>query len=312
MPDYISGERALRQEINELKRQIRQLGTATIQNSSVGRAGIRVHSGGIVLIENGGLDVTGTASVLGILAGSGEFDWEGSAELSGPVKITGPFTVDGLTELLKTLSVKGAGKIQVGTAMTLDPSSGSGAVLFNTGVKLEADGSGVRLISGVGPRVFVFPSSAGMQFDPTRAIQVNSSGTHVVGMLWADGGLQTTGSKSFIMEHPTKGRHWLRHGATESPVSGIEYWGEVTLSAEGEATVELPEYFEALAKPEGRTVLVTGRGFVPDWTDIDDGAFVITGEAGRRASWLVKAERFGGDFLVEERQPDWVAAESSS
>lgn len=63
--------------------------------------------------------------------------------------------------------------------------------------------------------------------------------------------------------------------------------------------VLLPDYFEQLAKPYGRAVMVTGRGFAPDWTDITGNYFTVTGKPGGRFSWLVKAARHGADFAVE-------------
>lgn len=126
------------------------------------------------------------------------------------------------------------------------------------------------------------------------------------GTVWAIGGNFSVsgGSKLFHMEHPSKLGHALQHAATESPVSGIEYWGEVTLDAAGRAVIELPDYFEALAKERNRAVLVTGRNGAVDWTDVEGNSFTVTGAPGQRAAWLVKAERHSADFEVE---PYWNA-----
>src|SRR5690606_34696415 len=67
------GATGLRQEIGSLKRDLRRVARATLQNGSIGRAGIRVYDGGWIRIEDGGLQVTGTASVTGTLEGSGTF-----------------------------------------------------------------------------------------------------------------------------------------------------------------------------------------------------------------------------------------------
>ncbi len=50
----------------------------------------------------------------------------------------------------------------------------------------------------------------------------------------------------------------LVHGSLEGPEAGVYYRGEATL-ADGQAVVALPEYFERLTRPEGRTVLLTPR-----------------------------------------------------
>src|SRR5690606_23656449 len=61
---------------------------ATLQNASIGSAGLRVYGGGWIRIENGGLAVTGTASVTGLLTvdgrllGTGEMVWSGPWELA--------------------------------------------------------------------------------------------------------------------------------------------------------------------------------------------------------------------------------------
>ncbi|HCB59106.1 MAG TPA: hypothetical protein DEP82_14620 [Arthrobacter bacterium] len=120
------------------------------------------------------------------------------------------------------------------------------------------------------------------------------------------GGLNVSGTKNFIMDHPTRPGWELLHGATESPVSGVEYWGGGTLDATGSAVITLPEYFEVLAKPDNRQVIAIGRGATVDWTDVTNGAFTVTGAAGVRFGWMVKAERYGGDFAVEREKVVWT------
>jgi hypothetical protein len=75
------------------------------------------------------------------------------------------------------------------------------------------------------------------------------------------------------------------------------------VGADGTAVVKLPDYFEALVKAGGRETLVTPRGATVDWTDIVDGTFTVSGTEGVKFSWLVKAERHGGDFEVEREAP---------
>lgn len=64
------------------------------------------------------------------------------------------------------------------------------------------------------------------------------------------------GLKCFVTDHPADPQRWLVHGCTESPQSGVEYWGEATI-VDHQAIVELPSYFEGIARPEGRQVQVT-------------------------------------------------------
>jgi hypothetical protein len=63
----------------------------------------------------------------------------------------------------------------------------------------------------------------------------------------------------------------------------------------GEARIQLPAYFEALTRREGRTVLLTPRGrepFLLSYDEIADGAFSVYGDRDEGAfDWEVKAVR---------------------
>lgn len=127
------------------------------------------------------------------------------------------------------------------------------------------------------------------------------NGMDISGHVYMHDGLEVDGTKLFRSDHPTKPGHVLRHGATESPVSGVEYWGRGILSAAGTVTLALPEYFEVLCKPDERIVILTPvTDPVPlAASPVLDGRFTVTGPADTRFSWLVKAERYGADFPVE-------------
>lgn len=128
-----------------------------------------------------------------------------------------------------------------------------------------------------------------------------------VGVVSADlyvwGDIGASGQKNFKIVHPLDPTKALVHASTESPVAGLEYTGTATLNDQGEATVTLPDYFEALAAPDSRTVHLTpvGRPFPVGADPIDGGRFTAYGEPGRTVSWLVKARRGDkdGQFEVE-------------
>lgn len=162
---------------------IRRQVVATLQNSSIGQAGLRVYGGGWITIENGGLSVTGSALVSGSLQvtgtllqigpwsmegdgtisgnvdGSGSLrwtgDWElqGNGEISGDVTITGALDVTGKTRLRgKTtlendLEILAGGKIKVGD-MVIDP-AGAGKITFANGTEVRAGEGGVTIANGV-------------------------------------------------------------------------------------------------------------------------------------------------------------------
>lgn len=294
---------------------------APLGYSSITRGGMRIASAEGLTIQ-GTARTTGTQNIDGTLNGSGSFDWtgpswmrgafaiQGSASVSGPLTVSSSATFSGNTSIGGTCTI--AGTLNVNGAATLNSTLTVGSGQIRAGdVTITPSGGGSVQVGG-------------LQIDGASGGTIRSGGTiyldggspsvRVTGRLSTDGllvlgkitaaELNVTGAKNFQMPHPTQPGMWLRHGSTESPVSGIEYWGDDVLDDDGQCVVELPEYFEALAKPEHRSVLVTGRGHSPDWSDIDDGSFTVTGKPGGRFSWLVKAERFGGDFLLEEAIPE--------
>lgn len=113
--------------------------------------------------------------------------------------------------------------------------------------------------------------------------------------------------KTFIIDHPTKPDNYLIHATTESPHNGVEYWGTATLDEFGRADVRLPDYFEALVSPEGRSVLLTPIGLPVSLSATlpVNGVFRVYGPAGIKFSWLVKAIRDDiPALLVEPRKEE--------
>ena len=101
----------LPQEVGNLQNLITQLVKQATQNASFGSAGLRVYGGGWIVIENGGLSVTGTAQVSGTLEGSGTFKWDGPWYLNGIGRITGDTTGTGRLKWEGAWSLDGDGKI---------------------------------------------------------------------------------------------------------------------------------------------------------------------------------------------------------
>lgn len=110
-------------------------------------------------------------------------------------------------------------------------------------------------------------------------------------------------TKPFVINHPDDPNRLLVHGCTESPMAGVEYWGEAEIFG-GEAKVELPSYFESLTLIENRQVQVTpiDELCMVATSRIEGGQFTIkcSGPDGTKVSWMVKAERKGAaGFDVE-------------
>lgn len=93
---------------------IRKLQYATNQNAmAIGRGGLNVYGGGGIVIENGGLYVTGSATISGVLNATGSinmagtFTATGTVRLSGQTDVWGPLTVTGDTDLDGPTTISG-------------------------------------------------------------------------------------------------------------------------------------------------------------------------------------------------------------
>jgi hypothetical protein len=127
-------------------------------------------------------------------------------------------------------------------------------------------------------------------------------------MVWASYGVVVKGdlwarNKYFLIDHPTKQDHSLIHACIEGPESAVYYRGEARLE-HGRAIIRLPEYFEALTRQEGRTVILTPKGrepFLLSYEDIVDGVLKVYGTCSNGAfSWEVKAVRADVERLEVE------------
>lgn len=95
-------------ELRDLFRRLRALETSSsLNNAAIGRGGIRVHSGGKIKIENGGLEVTGSATISGTLVASGDIDMSGSFTATGDVNLNGPTEITGVTTVAGDTTVTG-------------------------------------------------------------------------------------------------------------------------------------------------------------------------------------------------------------
>ena len=125
-------------------------------------------------------------------------------------------------------------------------------------------------------------------------------------------------TKPFIIDHPLDPEdRSLVHAAIEGPEYAVYYRGEDRLEG-GKAVVELPAYFEALVREEGRTVQVTPL-FEDDEpvralaaSRVRDGRFSVRTVDGSPADhafcWEVKAVRADVDELVAEASKEEALA----
>lgn len=289
---------------------------APLGYSSITRGGMRIASAEGLTIQ-GTSRTTGTQNIDGTLNGSGSFDWTGPSWMRGAFGIQGSTTISGTLGVSSTATFSGntniGGTCTIGATLTVNGNTTlNGDVTLNNDLTLGASG---QITAGT-VRINPFGGYGGQVVSTGTVLYLGAGQTVIVGAEYLSTNkiaatdieafsLDVLGPKNFRIPHPMKDEHWLRHGSTESPVSGTEYTGRVTVGHDGSAIVELPEYFEALNKPNGRTVQVTpvGRPFAVGADEVADGSFTAYGEPGREVFWLVKAERFGGDFLLEEQIP---------
>jgi hypothetical protein len=120
-------------------------------------------------------------------------------------------------------------------------------------------------------------------------------------------GILSGGVKPFKIDHPLDPENkFLYHSSIESPDMMNVYNGEVVLDAKGEATVELPSYFEALNK-DFRYQLTCVGGFAPVYIAerIHENRFKIAGgREGLAVSWLVTGIRQDAYANAHRIQPE--------
>jgi hypothetical protein len=184
----------------------------------------------------------------------------------------------------------------------------------NANARMELSPTGDIALGGPGAGYIGSATGAWSAGDASRAV---IQGTQAGGLgVWAKPGwfidlnshvrinsnLDVVGTKNFLMAHPAKPGHTIRYAATESPVSAIECRGRATIGEDGTATVEYPEHFTAIVKPD-TDVDVSVNTYGPDaaWCDVPTGqGTTIHGTPGTVVAWKAYAERLGGDFVVVE------------
>lgn len=132
--------------------------------------------------------------------------------------------------------------------------------------------------------------------------------------VFSNGNLTASGTKAFTIDHPSDPENkFLRHFSTESNEVLNVYRGNVTFDANGEAMVEMPDYFELINRNPSYQLTPIGaymQLFIKE--KLENGRFVIGGGTeGAEASWTVYAERndpylqhypFHRDVEVEKRE----------
>lgn len=127
----------------------------------------------------------------------------------------------------------------------------------------------------------------GSVFDPNGYSGYFSGKVHVLGTLSKGGG-------SFKIDHPLDpANKYLSHSFVESPDMLNIYNGVVELNAKGEATITLPDWFEALNR-DFRYQLTSIGDYAPVYISqkVKDNTFKIAGgKSGQEISWQITGIR---------------------
>ena len=160
------------------------------------------------------------------------------------------------------------------------------ALANNNTVGLNAQATSATAVNSIG----IVGVSAGTGFPIGVLGQAATPGDAV----FANGDMTATGFKPFTIDHPLDPQHkMLKHFSIESNEVLNMYRGNVVLDGNGEATVELPDYFDAININFSYNLTAIGSKadlFIK--SEISNRRFEIAGgKPGQKASWVVYADR---------------------
>jgi cytoskeletal protein CcmA (bactofilin family) len=278
------------------------------------------------------LDVAGDAKFSGLLAVQGALTASGAARIGGDLDVAGEGKFSGLLSVQGALTTGGAarigGDLTVTGRLTAASFTGNGAGLSNvtpadnsiTSAKLAQDTASLSKVTGGkmvisadrldvagymalnGPLNVLGGFTAG-SFVPNPSSQIYGN-LHVQGRL-------TAGVKTFRIDHPLDPENkYLSHSSVESPDVMNIYNGNIITDGEGNATVVLPDYFEALNGDFRYQLTVIGNFAQAAVTsEIESNRFTIkTDRPDVKVSWQVTGIRRDASAKafstsVEEEKP---------
>lgn len=172
----------LRQDIEKLRREVRRLSKMTMQNASIGRAGLRVYAGGRILFEGGGgIEIEGDGFIIidGDLTGAGELNWTGPWAFAGDGEITGDVDMTGEFNAIGPWKLTGDGEIEGDVDLTGELKSGNiriagGKIYVGAGgTQIVIDGATGKITAG---NMTIDPTSGGSVSFPGGALVRGGSG----------------------------------------------------------------------------------------------------------------------------------------
>lgn len=258
-------------------------------------------------VSSSGALVASSATITGAInATSGTFSGNitSSATISGGTltgtTITGSTlsagnpVADGvdITPTSVKINTTGAGGSSARLVFNTNAGSGTNQIYSDKQIEIASGGSGGRTFVEIG----------------------NTGGGSIGPVNLTCSSFNSTGPKSFVIQHPLYENKLLVHAAIEGPSVDVFYRGNATL-VNGESSVQLPDYFEALCKSGNRTVIITPKlsdlGTICHMaaSSVLNGQFFVKCQSclegcSHQFDWLVIAER-KADIEVEPLKSDF-------
>jgi len=190
----------------------------------------------------------------------------------------------GISDVSASFTVQSTGNVGIG----IEPAPGVKLMVFGGNLNGGYFSSGANNGRGVTGLCSSGPGAIGVYGESSSGWAGYFEGdVHINGTLSKAAG-------SFKFDHPLDPENrYLSHSFVESPDMMNVYNGNAVLDENGEATVELPDYFEALNR-DFRYQLTCLGGFAPVYVaeEISGNRFRIAGgSAGLRVSWQVTGVR---------------------
>ncbi|MBT8273233.1 MAG: hypothetical protein KJO77_05465 [Bacteroidia bacterium] len=240
------------------------------------------------IIPGTGAGVSGTGSKYGTLGfGSG-------TSSTGIVGVA-----NGLTTF-STIAPNGSGVSGTGTdvGMAGFSTANDGLGVFGqggnnaNGVGVQGQGTyGVVGLSGTGNGdLGVFgEGKIGVLGEASSTTGINNYG------VFSNGDSGASGVKTFNIDHPLDpANKFLKHASIESNEILNLYRGTATFDGNGQAKVQLPNYYDAVNKNPSYQLTAIGAS-MPDLfieREVENGIFIIAGgKPGKKVSWQITAER---------------------
>jgi hypothetical protein len=244
------------------------------------------------LYANGPSYFNGTMGI-GVTSPAAKLDVNGGSGTGSPVGIHGSandnYGVYGTSN--SSFGVYGESGATAVRARTYNPSGWAVFADYSTSsTNFCALSSGNYSLYANGP-VFLNGSVVG------GAFVLGSGGitSFISGNLHVAGDFDASGSKDFLIDHPLDpANKTLTHSCIESNERLLMYSGTVVTDGNGEATIDLPSYFEALNINYRYQLTIVGGGFAQSRVskEINDNRFSIqTDKPNIKVCWLVIGDR---------------------